>query len=147
MLYILWSVHIIFACGFYNLYLCTIQHSLNDNLSENKVGKCSCHSNFSINPWRQIPSTKTGDYPPNPVGWVPKCGDFGNLTQPFGVVTCPRGAGCGKETGKTLNGEKWSFHNCSLNMESHHGRDGCWKVFNSEIGKGKKKQCRWSTDL
>ena len=49
---------------------------------------------------------KTGDYPPDPVGWVPKCGDFGNLTQPFGVVTCPRGAGCGKETGKTLNGEK-----------------------------------------
>ena len=94
---------------------------------------------------------KTGDYPPDPVGWVPKCGDFGNLTQPFGVVTCPRGAGCGKETGRTLPGtlneEKWSFHNCSQNMEPHHGRDGCWKVFNSEGGKGKKKQCRCSTDL
>ena len=89
---------------------------------------------------------KTGDYPPDPVGWVPKCGDFGNLTQPFGVVTCPRGGGCGKETGKTLGGEKYTFHNCSENM-SHHGEDGCWKVFNSETGKGKKKQCRCSTDL
>merc|ERR1712038_1327629 len=86
---------------------------------------------------------KTGDYPPDPVGWVPECGDFGDLTL---VVTCPHA--CGKQTGKTLGGEKWSFHNCSQNSyETNHNRIGCWTWKGCNIGRKDCKECRCSTDL